>query len=177
MLVGNMYLTTELLTLASAAHALTCAAVRTDISVDRFAFPATASRLYTSNETVASQTRTVSLSILLCTFNDTGHAILMCLLQIAVSLAKCVWRHCLAAYYCTKTLREHSKNRAKRTLMGCKAHRRAKQDIHGATFAMRNHTCMTLTASSTVKPSTTFISSLTTYSRLQTITQEFKNVS
>ncbi len=96
MLLGNMSLTTELLTLASTAHALTCATVRADISVARFAFAATASRLYTGNQTVASQTLAVSLSILLCTFNHTGHAILMCLLQLTVSLAKSVWRHCLA---------------------------------------------------------------------------------
>ena len=107
MLVGKMSLKTELLVLASTAHTLTCADVRTDISVARFAFTATASRLYTGNESVASQTLTVSLGILLCTFNDTGHAILMCLLQITVSVPKCVWRHCLEAYYCTKTLHEH----------------------------------------------------------------------
>jgi len=128
--------TTELLVLASTAHTLTCAAVRTDISVARFAFTATASRLYTSNETVASQTLTVSLSILLCTLDHTGHAILMCLLQLTVSLATCVWRHCLADYSCNKTLCEHSQVKAKRTLMGCKAHSRAKHDMHGARFAM-----------------------------------------
>ena len=108
MLVGKMSLKTELLVLASTAHTLTCADVRTDISVARFAFTATASRLYTSNQAVASQALTVSLSILLCTFNHTGHAILMCLLQLTVSLAKSVWRHCLANSFCTKTVCEHS---------------------------------------------------------------------
>ena len=82
MLVGKMSRTTDLLALVSTAHMLTRADGRTDISVARFAFTATTSRLYTSNETVASQTLTVSLSVLLCTFNYTGHAILMCLLHL-----------------------------------------------------------------------------------------------
>lgn len=135
-------------------------------SVTGFAIAAASSWLNRSHQSVSTQAFTVSLCILLCTLNDACHAIQMSLLhQISAVTSG-------NSSFMFKRTRSFTQQLVS-SCCGAAAWRHLcigqnNQRIVHANAQHIRHTCMTLTASSTVKPSTTFINTLTTYSRLHT---------